>query len=292
MCVCVFISSFRSIYLSLLLLLSCSFLFLHSFSVFYFLSCLLSPISLCCGVCVLSLSPSLSPCFLLPPLLPLLPSPPCLLPSLCSSIFPPHSPSLLLFLPAFTWCLVLVPCSLHRSPSSSFPSLLLQPSSCAHPAWLTPARGCPRSSPLEVLQFPWQSVFAAMHSDAETKGHASKVSINHSAISQKNKYSSERSPIQSALNQKRLEARFAVVPALDEFCHIKARREQNKDGAQQIGSREACEWHEWGWQFKTHLWFPHRSVKHERLCNSSTPQLQLLDNSFVQRYANLYASHD
>ncbi len=77
-----------------------------------------------------------------------------------------------------------------------------------------------------------------------------------SAISQKNKYSSERSPIQSALNQKRLEARFAVVPALDEFCHIKARREQNKDGAQQIGSREACEWHEWGWQFKTHLWFP------------------------------------
>lgn len=174
------------------------------------------------------------------------------------------------------WCLVLVNWStvskskaklLAALLSVSYTSSLLARSKRAYDSRRI-ALVAPRAS--EVLTFPWRSVCCDAFR-CRDKGHASKVSTKHSAISQTNKCSSERSPIQSVLNQRRLEARFAAAPALDEFCHIKARWEQNKDGARQIGSREACEWHEWGWQFKTHLWFPAGASRMRDYVRGSTP---------------------
>lgn len=122
---------------------------------------------------------------------------------------------------SISWLIVLVPCSCKLITkklavllfSISYSSTALQVRSKRLGDNCRVALVAPHTS--EVLHFHGRVCLL------RCKGHASKVSINHSAISQINKYSSEHSPIQSALNQKRLEARFAAAPGLDEFCHIK-----------------------------------------------------------------------
>ncbi len=170
MCLSSFISISLSLSLPFFFSLLLFFLFLFCLLLFPVLSSLSLFLCLCVCVSPLSLSLSLSPVsfsLLSSPLLPsspLSPFPPS------SSLFFPPPP-----LPSPLSCTAfLVPCSclywsLKVSSTTLFRQLLLSSTTSEiNTGWQL--QGCTRSSThIWSPTFPWQSVFAAMHSDAETK---------------------------------------------------------------------------------------------------------------------------